>query len=155
MLVRPLLAQEVPSASEMLVLTNDGVSAPALAEDLEECRAKWPLLQLGAFQKEGTHLVGVIAGRIDASDATLGWSDDIVLLQTHRGLGTGSRLLEEQLNGFRALGCKRVRGRSPKRLMGAVPFFVRHGFRVVDETVSQGTWGIQDGEPLSITERIL
>jgi GNAT superfamily N-acetyltransferase len=154
MVIRPLFSSEVFLAAQMLVATNDGLNPNALAEDLEECRVRWPGLQLGAFAADGL-LAGTIAGRLDSVDFRLGWSDDIVVARQSRGQGTGHRLLEAQLEGFRELGCSRVRGRSPKRLFHSIPFFQRHGFLVLEETVARNVWGIQDGEPLWITERKL
>jgi GNAT superfamily N-acetyltransferase len=136
------------------VATNDGLEPESLAQDLEECLQRWPELQLGAFNG-ADRLLGVIVGRLDREDPRTGWSDDIILEAEARGSGLGHQLLERQLEGFRRLGCHRVRGRSPQRLFSAVPFFERHGFRVVEKTVARGTWGIRDGEPLWITERPL
>ena len=78
-----------------------------------------------------------------------------MLADEAQGQGLGHRLLAAQLEAFRALGCARVRGLSPRPLFGAVGFFERHGFRVVDRTVARGVWGIADGEPLWITELTL
>lgn len=156
--VRALAGEEYVRAAELIQLTNDDADAAALLEDLAECGAKWPGIQLGAFarQEKGLwHMAGSIAGRLDRHDEKTGWSDDIVVLPEYRGLDIGHRLLCAQLDGFRRLGCARVRGRSPARLFGAIGFFERHGFRVVERTIAQGIWGIKDGEELCLTECVL
>lgn len=151
---RPLTPDDLVLASELLTQTNHGVPPPALLEDLSRSLARWPSLQVGAFTAS-ERLTGLVAGRVDPSDALLGWSDDIVLRAESRGRGIGGALLTRQLDAFRALGCTRVRGLSPERLFHAIPFFERHGFRVIERTVARGWWGIADGEPLYITECIL
>ncbi len=152
--VRVLSADELFCAAQLTLLTNDDVDICALEEDLIECAAKWPGIQLGAIEHSGK-LVGTIVGRIDSREATTGWSDDVVVQPEYRGFDIGRRLLSAQLDGFRQLGCHRVRGRSPARLFGSIGFFEAHGFRLQERTVAQGIWGIHDGEPLCIMERIL
>ena len=57
--------------------------------------------------------------------------------------------------GRSARGCRRVRGLSPRSLYRALPFFERHGFKVIRRITAQGIWGIADGEEVSVTEKLI
>jgi len=150
---RWLAASDLAHAAALLPATNAGLPTDELERDLRSAWTRWPSLQIGAF--DGPMLVGLIAGRIDARDETLGWSDDTVLRPEYRRRGLGTSLLYRQLDAFRALGCTRVRGLSPDSHLSELQFFERHGFRVVGETLAHGVWGVRDGERLRITERRL
>ena len=154
LIFRKLTQAELGSASELLTQTNRGVTPQELADDLVRSLGRWPSLQIGAFAPDLT-LAGLVAGRVDGSDPLLGWSDDIVVGARWRSTGLGSALLTRQLEAFEGLGCRRVRGLSPRPLYGALSFFERHGFRVVEKTISRGLWGIADGEELCETEKVL
>jgi GNAT superfamily N-acetyltransferase len=151
--LRPVSSRELEAASELIGQTNQGQLQPALAEDLADSMRRWPTVQIGAF--DGNDLIGLIAGRVDGADSTIGHSDDIVVKEQFRGTGLGSKLLQSQLDAFRALGCRRVRGLSPRSLYRALPFFERHGFKVIRRITAQGIWGIADGEEVSVTEKLL
>jgi GNAT superfamily N-acetyltransferase len=151
--MRPLSLADLPQAAELLLATNAGPPLAELAEDLRRSLERWPSLQIGAY--DGERLAGLVAGRLDRADPTLGWSDDIVLARGYRNRGLGGQLLEAQLAAFRALGCTRVRGLSPDSLAAQVSFFQRYGFRVVGEEIAHGLWGVRDGERVQITECLL
>lgn len=151
---RVLTPKELAKAGELIALTNDDAAPDELTADLTWCYERWPQIHVGAFDERG-ELIGAIAGRLDRNDPKRGWSDDLVVVPHWRSANVGRLLLQAQLDGFRQLGCERVRGRSPRRLFQSFGFFQRHGFKVIEETVAQGIWGIADGEPLWITERRL
>jgi GNAT superfamily N-acetyltransferase len=148
--LRPLPVADLPQAAELLLATNAGPPLAELAADLRRSLERWPSLQIAAY--DGERLAGLVAGRLDRSDPTLGWSDDIVLSPSYRRQGLGGRLLEAQLAAFRALGCSRVRGLSPDSLASQVIFFQHYGFRVVGQEIAHGLWGVRDGERVQITE---
>ena len=153
---RPLSPRELEAASELIRQTNQGQPQFALAEDLADSMRRWPTVQIGAFNgNDGNDLVGLVAGRVGAADPTIGYSDDIVVKDEFKGTGLGSELLRSQLDAFRALGCRRVRGLSPRSLYRALPFFERHGFKVIRRFIAKGIWGISDGEEVSVTEKLL
>ena len=152
--LRPLSTRELVTASELLLRTNHGQSLSALADDLAVSMRNWPSLQIGAFDENGA-LAGLIAGRIDARDPTIGYSDDIVVMDRFRAHGIGSTLLSRQIEAFGELGCHRVRGLSPSSLYGALPFFERYGFKVIRRFSAQGVWGIADGQEVCVTEKPL
>ncbi len=153
MQLRPLGIGDLSAASNLLHRTNYGQSTAALIGDLVDSVRQWPSLQIGAF--DGGNLVGLVAGRIDAADPGIGHSDDIVLNPEFQRTGLGSKLLQAQLAVFAALGCRRVRGLSPRSLYGALPFFERHGFKIIQRIRAKGIWGIADGEEVCITEKLL
>ena len=152
-LISPLTEADSAEAGALLLQTNEGKSVSLLIDSLLDGIRRWPTLQLGA--RDGDALMGLVSGRIDPDDPLLAWSDDTVVAARLRGAGLGGALIEAQLQAMRTLGCRRVRGLSPERHFAQVKFFERHGFRVVERTVSQGWWGISDGQPLWITERDL
>jgi predicted N-acetyltransferase YhbS len=150
---RPLRAEEVPLIAPLLRQTNAEVSDIELEADLRRSQASWPSLQL-VVDVEG-RLAGLVAGRVDSKDPTLGWSDDLVVEVDFRGRGLGDALIDAQLDAFRGLGCVRVRGLSPQSLVAQVSFFERHGFRVIAEERAHHLWGVREGETLFVTERRL
>ena len=115
--------------------------------------ARWPTLQWTAWA--GEQLAGIVAGRLDSRDASTGWSDDLAVAVAYRGASVGDLLLRRQIDAFRALGCRRVQGLSPTSHLRALSFFERHGFRVVEQEVAAGIWGILDGEDVFITQLVL
>jgi GNAT superfamily N-acetyltransferase len=151
--LRGLDARDFAKAASLLTRTNADVSEAELEADFRRSFERWPSVQVGAYA--GSALVGLVAGRIDRSDATLGWSDDIVLEEAHRAHGWGGKLLRAQLEAFRGLGCTRVRGLSPQSLIEQVRFFEHHGFRVIAEETAHGLWGVHEGERVLVTERLL
>lgn len=153
LLFRPLAARDLEAAAVLLLQTNHGLTEAELAEDLGSSMAKWPTVQIGAFSDE--ELVGLIAGRVDGSDPAIGYSDDLVIKAHLRRTGLGSQLLDRQLNAFRSLGCRCVRGLSPQSLLHSLAFFERHGFKVIRRVPAREVWGIADGEEIFVTEKLL
>ena len=149
--LRWLDRRDVYAGARLLFEINDGKALDELASGLEEMRRAAPAVVLGAYHLRG-ELAGLITGGLDPDDRRLGWSHDLVVRPAFRGTGLGSRLLMRQLEGFRVLRCQAVRGQSPAKLFEAVPFFLHHGFRIVEERVSKGDWGIADGQRMFITE---
>lgn len=142
---------DIPEAARLLALINQGVTRSDLEGGLAWMLRNWPELQLVARGPDGK-LQGIITGALDRSDPRIGWSHDLVIAPEHRAHGIGSRLLNAQIDAFRSLGCQAIRGQSPAWLSSALPFFLRHGFRVIDRTVARGQWGIADGQELWTTE---
>lgn len=135
---------------ELLLLTNRGVTRASVAEDFTRSLVQWPTLQWTAWV--GNQLAGIVAGRRDGRDPSIGWSDDLAVATPYRGASLGDLLIQRQIEAFRALGCRRVQGLSPTSHLRALPFFERNGFRVVGREVAAGLWGILDGEDVFITE---
>ena len=153
LLLRPLAPKDLNAAAVLLLQTNHGLTEAELAEDLASSMAKWPTVQIGAFNDE--ELVGLIAGRVDGSVPTIGYSDDVVIKAHLRRTGLGSQLLDAQLNAFRSLGCRCVRGLSPQSLLHSLAFFERHGFKVIRRVPAHQVWGIAEGEEIFVTEKLL
>lgn len=153
--LRRLNEADVPAASDLLAEINHGPTKGELQASLRDSIARWPTLQLGAFEPRTGELLGLVTGALDERERGLGWSHDIVVQRSMRSSGLGGALIEAQLDAFRTAGCKRVRGQSPAALYRAIPFFERHGFRIVERFIARGFFGIADGQELAITERVL
>lgn len=153
--LRRLTDADLPAAIELLAEINQGPSRGELQGSLRDAMARWPTLQIGGFEPSTGELLGLVSGAIDDRQRGLGWSHDIVVRRSMRSSGLGGALLEAQLDAFRTAGCERVRGQSPAALYRALPFFERHGFRVVERFIARGLFGIADGQELAITERVL
>lgn len=145
----------MPAAIELLTEINQGPTKGELQASLRDAIARWPTLQLGGFEPSTGELLGLVTGAVDGHQQGLGWSHDIVVQRSMRSSGLGGALIEAQLDAFRTAGCERVRGQSPAALYRALPFFERHGFRIVERFISRGLFGIADGQELAITERVL
>ncbi|MBI5498431.1 MAG: GNAT family N-acetyltransferase [Deltaproteobacteria bacterium] len=148
--VAQLATPQVPQAAALLLAINDDTAYSDECAWLLHCLTRWPPLQVGAV--DHGQLVGVASGAVDERDPGLGWSHDLVVSASYQHHGVGAALLRAQLQGFRLLGCSRIRGQSPTRLASAIAFFEHFGFRVVDETTAAGFPGIADGTRVFITE---
>ena len=79
--------------------------------------------------EENRKIIGNCFGHIDEKDKELGWLWYIAIDPNSQGRGIGSKLLNNLLQYFKRKGIKKVKLGTDRPK--AVPFYQKHGFRVV------------------------
>lgn len=118
----------------------------------------WTLKTLAEFPEY--HLVygsgDAIFGAISATrEKTTGLIQDIATLASKRRHGVGTLLLKTLLERFRNDGMKKVQLWVHKMSEATIPFYERHGFRILRRERSQGISDVPDGEEIAILEKNL
>jgi ribosomal protein S18 acetylase RimI-like enzyme len=119
--------EDVPAVAVLYEDANPHTTAARIAEWTTRIVREYG--DLAIVLERDASILGAASG--DVNTEGHGVLQDIAVLSTHRRRGHGTRLLVEMLSRYRARGLRRVCLEVHYRNAAAVPFYYRHGFRVV------------------------
>ncbi len=112
--------------SELAMLANPFTSKEKYYEHLVEELNEFPDLSFVA--EINGKVVGYVQADDHGSEATL---DDIAIDVEYQRTGIGTRLLENEIEILKRKGCKTLSADVHYQCASAIPFYYRHGFRIV------------------------
>lgn len=126
--IREMRESDLPVVSRLYTAANPHATATQIADWTGWILQKFPDLAL-VLERDG-EIIGAITGEVKAGGG-VGIIEDITIQERHRGRGYGSRLIDELLQRFRTRGVRKVRLEVHYRCAAALPFYYRHGFRMI------------------------
>jgi ribosomal-protein-alanine N-acetyltransferase len=144
--VRKMREGDLSTVSDLAMLANPFTTKEAYFGHLEETLKENPDLSFVAARNG--EVVGYVQADVPKGGAVL---EDIAVAREHQGKGIGTRLLDEELRALRQRGAEAVLAEVHYRCASAIPFYYRHGFRIVG--FERDCFG--DGHDAIIVKRVL
>lgn len=140
--------EDVTAAVAMYCEANQFASVDVIEGWTRKNRALFPQYHLVFANR--VRVLGAISGTRKGS---VGAIEDIAAHPSARGQGIGSALLAELLKKFREDGVKKVQLWVHKKSEASLPFYEKHGFKILRTERTKGVSDVPDGEKITVLER--
>lgn len=124
--IRPMQEGDLEAVSELAMLANPFATREEYCQHLLDELREVPDLSFVATIDE--RVVGYVQAEVHADKAVL---EDIAVAGEHQGKGIGTFLLNRELEALRTKRGKTVLAEVHYKCTPAIPFYYKHGFRIV------------------------
>ncbi len=141
---------DVGAAVAMYGEANQFATAEAIEGWTRKNRALFPQYHLVFANR--VRVLGAISGTLEGDTGII---EDLAAHASARRHGIGSSLLAELLKKFKEDGVKRVQLWVHKKSVAVLPFYEKHGFKILRTERTKCVPDVPDGEEITILEKVL